>query len=258
MSGYREIKVDLDVWKEIVGRMTSFDEKPNEVLRRVFKLERASSSSPSPYGAEILRIGSSPLSFKDAAIEILKTSGSSIHYKEITKLAVEKKLLTSTGLTPDQTMSATLSTNSKGMDSIFIAHRKGYYSLRDHSEGVRQERFSGSLGFLLNGKEHWATSAKEVLINAFEEITKLTPDFPEKFVALPKHGRNRRYMAKNREELYEKSPHLIEKHSYQLSNGYWIGTNYSQAQIRQILQKACQVADLTWGEEFIVQLEASG
>jgi len=257
MAFFREIKVDLDVWKEIVARMKSFDERPNEVLRRVFELTEdvTNTTRSSQIESHKKKNISSPLSFKDAAIEVLKGSVSPMHYREISNLALERKLLTTTGLTPDQTMSATLSTDSKVVDSTFIAHGKGYYSLRDNDESINRKRFAGSFGFILHGNEYRASSAKEVLIKVMEELLILNSDFTRNFAARPKHGRNRRYISVDRRELYPNSPHLIEKHSFQLSDGYWVGTNYSQAQIRQILQMACDVENIKWAEEFILQLE---
>jgi hypothetical protein len=53
------------------------------------------------------------MQFKDAACEILKEAGKTLHYNEITDLALQKGLLDTTGLTPHATMGALLYTGRK-------------------------------------------------------------------------------------------------------------------------------------------------
>jgi len=253
MAVFREIEIDFDVWKEIVARMTSFDEQPNEVLRRILQLDKASSGD-SQISNGSSRTKYSPLSFRDAAIEVLKQIEEPMHYKNITKVALENKFLSTTGLTPELTMSATLSTNSKGNDSAFIPRGRGHYSLRGDSGGVHTLRFGRSFGFELKGKEHSVDSARDVLIGVFEVVNTLDESIVARFASLPKHGRRRRFVAMTKDDLYPGRLDLCEKHSHQLSNGYWVGTNYSRTQIRQILQMVCETADLEWNKDLKVYL----
>lgn len=51
--------------------------------------------------------------------------------------------------------------------------------------------------------------------------------------------RKKRYISKNKNELYRDSPHLTDTHSYQ-KNGYWIGTNIGRNEIIRILRSACK------------------
>lgn len=111
-----------------------------------------------------------------------------------------------------------------------------------------------SFGFELLGQSHAASSAIEVLINLFEELTKYDPSFPQRFSALPKHGRTRRYLAGTREELYPERPDLAEEYSHQLASGWWIGTNYSKRSINKMAQMACEVAELRFGKEVKISL----
>ncbi|TLF47110.1 winged helix-turn-helix domain-containing protein [Maribacter aurantiacus] len=48
--------------------------------------------------------------FKSSAIKILKDSGEPLHYKEITRLALEAGLLDTNGKTPESSMNAQLIT----------------------------------------------------------------------------------------------------------------------------------------------------
>ncbi len=70
-------------------------------------------------------------SFKDIAYDILKEEGKPLHYREITKIAIQKGLLKSVGKTPWATMNAQLTMNiiQKGTGSQFIRSKPGFYSL---------------------------------------------------------------------------------------------------------------------------------
>lgn len=113
---------------------------------------------------------------------------------------------------------------------------------------------SGTVGFILNGQRHQARNARDVLVSVFETLSQRDGTFLERFAALPKHGRTRRYLAKTPEELYPGRPDLSHEHSTQLSSGWWLGTNVSRAQIERIIQMACEVARIKYGREVSVNL----
>ena len=71
----------------------------------------------------------SEMSFLDAAYKVLSDANKPLHYKEILQLALDSELLKTKGKTPDATMSARLSVDSKGSDSRFNAMGRGYYGL---------------------------------------------------------------------------------------------------------------------------------
>lgn len=72
-------------------------------------------------------------SFKKAAIQILTKAGQPLHYQEITKLALQQKLIASTGKTPWATMNALLSVDikQKAQQSPFVHSGPGYFSLQN-------------------------------------------------------------------------------------------------------------------------------
>lgn len=80
-------------------------------------------------------------SFKNIAIQILKESGEPLHYRDITKKAQEKGLLTTDGKTPWATMNAQISMDivNKGKESAFIRTDPGFYYLKN-LEMVAKER----------------------------------------------------------------------------------------------------------------------
>ena len=57
-----------------------------------------------------------------------------------------------------------------------------------------------------------------------------------------KHGRKRRYLAKEKKDLYPGRPDLAEQFSVEVVPGFWLGTNYSRKNIQDIINLALEVA----------------
>ena len=110
----------------------------------------------------------------------------------------------------------------------------------------------GGIYYILNGEKTNCRSAKEVLVGAMEALSSRDPEFLNRF-ASRKHGRRRRYSSPIREELYPDRPDLAQ-YAQQLSSGWWVGTNYSKSNIRQIIELACVVANIKYGSELQIQL----
>ena len=108
-------------------------------------------------------------------------------------------------------------------------------------------------GFELYGQRRRARSARDVLIQVFREFAEREPEFLERFAALPKHGRKRRYLAHTPQELYPDSPHLADN-AYEVRPGWWIDTHASRAGIETRIKVACEVADVKYGKDFLVNL----
>jgi hypothetical protein len=60
----------------------------------------------------------------------------------------------------------------------------------------------------------------------------------------------RRYVAANRDDLYFNRPDLSAR---QMSNGWWIGTNYSRIELERMLRKACEIAGLQFGVDVVIR-----
>lgn len=112
-----------------------------------------------------------------------------------------------------------------------------------------------SVGFVLQGHNYVARNARDVMVQLFEELARRDSSFLERFVARPKHGKKRRFVARSQVELYPDRPDLGEEHSHKLSSGWWIGTNYSRENIEKIVRMACEVAGLNFGTDVIIKLE---
>lgn len=110
------------------------------------------------------------------------------------------------------------------------------------------------IGFSLNGQQYPARSAREVLVSVFETLTSHDATFLERFAALPKHGRTRRFLARTPDELYPGRPDLARDHSAKLKSGWYLGTNVSRAAIERIVEMACDVANLRLGRDLIINL----
>ncbi|MBI4827799.1 MAG: hypothetical protein HY804_03145 [Nitrospinae bacterium] len=107
---------------------------------------------------------------------------------------------------------------------------------------------------MFEGKEHSARNAKDVMVQVFELLAKRDTTFLDRFAALPKHGRKRRYLARNSDELYPGRPDLVSEYSLQLSSGYWLGTNYSRKNISDIIEMAGKVTGLQFGGDLQINL----
>lgn len=101
-----------------------------------------------------------------------------------------------------------------------------------------REQFEFSLG----GQQHFARSARDVMVQVFTLLAEQDPQFLERFAAR-KHGKKRRYLAQDRAELYPGRPDLAEAHAVKIVPGWWMGTNYSRRDMQKILALAREVAD---------------
>jgi hypothetical protein len=104
-------------------------------------------------------------------------------------------------------------------------------------------------GFTLNGKSYNEGSAIDTLFRVFEVLSQRDGKFLERYAGLPKHGRKRRYMARDKMELYPGRKDLCEEYSQQKFGGWWIGTNYSRSTIRHAIELACEVTGLRFGHD---------
>jgi predicted type IV restriction endonuclease len=110
-----------------------------------------------------------------------------------------------------------------------------------------------SVGYNLDSRWHPARSAREVMVKVFDEFVQRDPTFLERFAALPKHGRKRRYVARIKEDLYPGSPHLAVN-AHELRPCWWVDTHASRAGIARRIRMACEVAGMRYGEDLVINL----
>lgn len=104
-------------------------------------------------------------------------------------------------------------------------------------------------GFVLHGTSYNEGAAIRVLFRVFEILAQKDPAFFERYAALPRHGRTRRYVALNKMELYPGRLDLCEQYSQQKFGNWWIGTNYGRSTIRHAIELACEVSGLRFGQD---------
>jgi predicted type IV restriction endonuclease len=111
----------------------------------------------------------------------------------------------------------------------------------------------GPFSVTFQGKTHHLRNASAVMLQVFRLLNEQDPTFLDRFVA-QKHGRTRRYVARNRSELYPGRTDLSEQHSVEIVPGWWLGTNYSRGNINDIIRLACEVAQLRVGQDIRISL----
>jgi predicted type IV restriction endonuclease len=161
------------------------------------------------------------------------------------------------GYKPDPDTVASFLTN--GTRSAVISSNKSISSAPPKAQKPlpvpKEQPKLSSAGFRLQGHNYVAKNARDVMIQIFEELARRDSTFLERFAARPKHGKKRRFIARSQMELYPDRPDLGEAHSYRLSSGWWIGTNYSRENIEKIVKMACEVAGLRYGTDVVIKLE---
>ena len=95
--------------------------------------------------------------------------------------------------------------------------------------------------FAFKGNNFSARSARDVMTQLFQLLSEEDGGFLDRF-ASRKHGKKRRYLAKDKGELYPGRPDLAEQHSIEVVPGWWLGTNYSRRNIQDIIELALEVA----------------
>jgi hypothetical protein len=111
----------------------------------------------------------------------------------------------------------------------------------------------GGIGFMVDGRFHPSKTAIGVLRQIFDLFDKRDQSFSDRFMSI-KHGRSRRYLARERAELYPGRPDFCQEYAIELQSGLWMGTNYSRHSISGIVELACGVAGMKFGEDLIVNL----
>jgi Holliday junction resolvase len=113
--------------------------------------------------------------FRLSAVAVLSESNKPLHYKEITKIALEKGILETEGATPDASMNAQiiLDIKHKGNLSDFIKTAPSTYGLNpnkplvkiDKEDEVEEEKLEVSSGYIGKAGEHLVCS--ELLFRGF-------------------------------------------------------------------------------------------
>lgn len=105
------------------------------------------------------------LKWKEAIERVLNEEKKQLHYTEIAELIAERGYRKSLGATPQDTVSAQLSTDVKKVDSIFAKTDKGYYILRKYLNQTGNNSTDDNEPEIINDKI--VTKDNHKIINAF-------------------------------------------------------------------------------------------
>lgn len=117
--------------------------------------------------------------YKNAAKIVLSESSTPLHYRDITRIALEKGVLETVGATPEASLNAQLSVDIKqnGIESQFLRTSPGHYSInksfvevvkdvnKEEKEQQEEEKISIDSGYTGKGGEHLVCS--ELLFRGF-------------------------------------------------------------------------------------------
>ncbi len=117
-----------------------------------------------------------------------------------------------------------------------------------------RKRVVDNFVFSIKGQKYQAGSAREVVTKVFQLLAKEDGGFLERFAAR-KHGKKRRYLAQNRNELYPGRPDLSEEHAMEIADGWWMGTNYSRRDLQKMINLAREVARPPLGSQVDAKVE---
>jgi len=118
-------------------------------------------------------------------------------------------------------------------------------------ETIRTKTTVDNFNFVFKGMEFPARSAREVMTKVFQLLAKEDNGFLDRF-ASRKHGKKRRYLSRDKRELYPSRPDLVDLHSIEVVPGWWLGTNYSRRNIQDIIELALEVAGPQFNNAFNV------
>lgn len=105
--------------------------------------------------------------------------------------------------------------------------------------------------FSLLGERQGAHTARGLLVAVLRTLHELDPRLLPELSRY--HARKRRYIARSPDRLYPGRPDLA-RHSAEVADGWWVGTNHSKRDVERILRVACNVAGLDYTVDLIVQM----
>lgn len=163
------------------------------------------------------------------------------------------------GYKPDLDLCSRFLASIYGDDVIFTptTHTQSPPSIRrlqDKRKQTFRTKTADNFSFIFKGKKYQAGSAREVMVKVFQLLAEADSGFLDRF-ASRKHGKKRRYIARDKKELYPGRPDLAEEESAEIVPGWWIGTNYSRRNIQQILDLALEVVQPKLRSEIQINIE---
>jgi hypothetical protein len=101
------------------------------------------------------------------------------------------------------------------------------------------------------GQRVSGTNLSDLFARCVDVIHELDPPAIERLAGKKTHAR--RYVARRREDIHLKSPHL---ETIETESGWWISANVSEQQVTTAMRLLASAANLTFGKDFIFPLTA--
>ena len=117
------------------------------------------------------------------------------------------------------------------------------------------KRKTGDFSFIFNGSIFSADSGRDVMRKVFQILDKEDAGFLERFSSC-KHGRKRRYLARNKYELYPDRPDLAEIESEEILPGWWLMNNTNHKYQQKIINLALEIAGSQLASKFQIDLKS--
>jgi len=111
----------------------------------------------------------------------------------------------------------------------------------------------GSYSFTLHGETQRFRTSADLIAAVFTAFAKKDPGFCERFGERHR-GRKLVYVARSREELFPRHPHLAKSAARELPGGYFLGTHMGSARKEELIRWACEVAGVEFGRDLTVEL----
>jgi predicted type IV restriction endonuclease len=117
----------------------------------------------------------------------------------------------------------------------------------------RSPRATAGPVLTFRGRVFQERSARDVMLRLLRLLSGSDQAFLSRF-AEQQHGKKRRFVARNRSELYPGRPDLCASAAVEIVPGWWLGTNYSHRDIEKIIRLASEVAGLRFGRDVRIKL----
>lgn len=112
------------------------------------------------------------------------------------------------------------------------------------------------VGFALDGHFTSARSGRDVLVKVFQALAQRDPAFLDRFVARPRHGRTRRFLATAPEHLFPDNPaQATSSTTAEVKPGYWVLTKLDRKNMTKVCRMAAEEAGVAFGRDLRVRLK---
>ena len=106
--------------------------------------------------------------------------------------------------------------------------------------------------FLLAGERTECKNPTELFVGVFQALARRDSAFCGRY-AVTYSGRKNKVLARKRDELIPSDPERARRTARKLPGGWWLTTRSSTDEKRRRLLQACQVANIEYGRDLVVQ-----